>query len=97
MVLIKISEVPSNRSALMERVRKSWRIKLETACNQNTVIATHKGEIVAVYKILGGMVSPNIQGRIEFKLKEIESGLKGRKIITRTPNPCTIVDKIVFK
>lgn len=97
MVLIKISEVPSSRKALLERVIKYWKIKLETICDQNTVIATHKGEIVSVYKILGGMIAPHNPGRIEFKLEEIESDLKGKRIVSKTSNPCTILSELNFK
>jgi len=97
MVLIKISEVPSNSAQLMERVSKSWKRKLETVSNQDTAIVTHRGEIVAVYKILGGMVAPHCPGRIEFVLEAIESELKGRKIISKTSNPCIIVEQLNFK
>ncbi|MGH4139383.1 hypothetical protein [Clostridium sp.] len=97
MVLIKISEVPQSSAQLLERVSRSWKRKLETVSKQDTAVVTHRGEIVAVYKILGGRVAPHCQGRIEFVLEEIESDLKGRKIVSRTSNPCIIVEKLNFK
>lgn len=97
MIIIKISEVPNSKEGLRERVRKHWRIDANRLYNQDTVIAVYKGEILEVYKLLGYEESNEYKGRVEFKLEEMESDLKGRKIDYRTANPCTIVEKKNFK
>lgn len=97
MVLIKIKEVPNDKDSLRERVRKSWRINPNRLYNQEQVIAVYKGEILEVYKILNYKASEVEAGRVEFELKEIESELKGKKIETRTSNPCTIINNLEFK
>lgn len=50
-----------------------------------------------MFKILGYEDDKISEGRIAFELEEIESDLKGKTIITKTSNPCTIVDTLVFK
>ncbi|MCE9674433.1 hypothetical protein LPC27_01535 [Paraclostridium bifermentans] len=50
-----------------------------------------------MFKILGYEGDKISEGRIAFELEEIESDLKGKTIITKTSNPFTIVDTLVFK
>ena len=97
MILIKVSEVPTTREGLKERTSRAWRINPSRLYNQDTVISVYRGEILEVYKILGYEADKISEGRVEFKLEEIESDLKGKTIITKTSNPCTIVDTLVFK
>ncbi|MGL5244862.1 MAG: hypothetical protein ACRC7R_06800 [Sarcina sp.] len=97
MVLIKVSEVPSNREGLKERVRRAWRITSKRLEDQDTVIAVYKSEILAVYKLLGYENDEIEPKRMAFQLEEIESDLKGKKIVTKTANPCTIINKLEFK
>lgn len=37
------------------------------------------------------------EGKIAFELEEIESDLRGKTIVTKTSNPCTIVETLEFK
>ncbi|MGL5652482.1 MAG: hypothetical protein ACRDDE_12075 [Paraclostridium sp.] len=97
MILIKVSEVPTTREGLKERTSRAWRINPSRLYNQDTVISVYRGEILEVYKILGYEADKISEGRVAFKLEEIESDLKGKTIITKTSNPCTIVDTLVFK
>lgn len=99
MVLIKIKEVPSNIEGLRERTTKAWRINKNRLFNQDKLISTYKGEILQVYKILSYDYDEKESPRIAFKIEEIESNLKGKKIVTKTANPCTIIDedKLEFK
>ncbi|MFS1519448.1 hypothetical protein V1503_23765 [Bacillus sp. SCS-151] len=97
MVLIKIKEVPSSREALKERVRRAWRINPNRLYNQDQAIAVHKGEVLEVYKILGYTKDAIEPDRVAFELEEMESDLKGKHIVSRTSNPCTIVDSLDFK
>lgn len=97
MVLIKVNEVPTTREGLKERTSRAWRINPSRLYNQDTVISVYRGEILEVYKILGYGADKISKGRIAFELEEIESDLKGKTIITKTSNPCTIVDTLVFK
>lgn len=97
MVLIKVNKVPTTRDGLKERTSRAWRINPSRLYNQDTVISVYRGEILEVYKILGYGDDKISEGRIAFELEEIESDLKGKTIITKTSNPCTIVDTLVFK
>lgn len=97
MVLIKVNKVPTTRYGLKERTSRAWRINPSRLYNQDTVISVYRGEILEVYKILGYGDDKISEGRIAFELEEIESDLKGKTIITKTSNPCTIVDTLVFK
>lgn len=97
MVLIKVNEVPTTKEGLKDRTRRSWRINPSRLYNQDTVISVYRGEILEVYKILGYGADKILDGRIAFELEEIESDLKGKKIITKTSNPCTIVETLEFK
>jgi hypothetical protein len=97
MVLIKVKVVPPTREELRERVRKAWRINPNRLYNQDTVVATYKGEILEVYKILSYTTVPEEDNRVAFELEEITTDLKGRKIVSRTANPCTIVEELEFK
>lgn len=97
MVLIKVNEVPTTKEGLKDRTRRSWRINPSRLYNQDTVISVYRGEILEVYKILGYGADKISDGRIAFELEEIESDLKGKKIITKTSNPCTIVETLEFK
>jgi hypothetical protein len=97
MVLIKINIVPSSRKALKERVERAWRINPNRLYNQDTLIVTYSGEILEVYKILSYKKDSIEDKRIAFELEEIDSDLKGKKIVTKTPNPCTIIHELKFK
>lgn len=97
MVLIKINEVPNDKIALRNRVRKSWRINPNRLYNQSEVLAVYKGEILEVYKILSYKRCEDDFSRVEFDLEEIESNLKGKIIETKTSNPCTIINTLTFK
>lgn len=97
MVLIKVSEVPTTKEGLKLRTSRAWRINTSRLNNQDTVILVYRGEIVEVFKILEYEDDKISEGRIAFELEEIESDLKGKTIITKTSNPCTIVDTLVFK
>lgn len=97
MVLIKISEVPTTKEGLKLRTSRAWRINPSRLNNQDTVISVYRGEILEVFKILGYEDDKISEGRISFELEEIESDLKGKTIITKTSNPCTIVETLVFK
>ncbi|BBU38097.1 hypothetical protein APP_03890 [Aeribacillus pallidus] len=98
MIVIKINEVPNSREGLKERVRRAWKINPNRLYNQKELIAVYKGEILEVYKVLGYEQDKIQPDRVAFELEEIPSPLKGKKIIYRTANPCTIVDpqKLVF-
>jgi hypothetical protein len=96
-VLIKVNEVPSSSKELKERVRRAWRINPNRLYNQATLIAVYKGEILEVYKIISYTKDTEYTNRIAFELEEIESDLKGKVIITKTNNPCTIIKDIQFK
>lgn len=99
MVLIKISEKQDSREALKERTRRAWLIKGERLLDQDKVMVVCKGEVLAVYNLLGYSKDSIEENRIAFELEEIESSLKGRIIETKTANPCTIIDEseLVFK
>ena len=97
MVLIKVSEVPTTKEGLKDRTRRAWRINPSRLYNQDTVISVYRGQILEVYKILGYGADNISEGRVAFELEEIESNLKGKTIITKTSNPCTIVDSLEFK
>lgn len=97
MVLIKVNEVPTTKEGLKDRTRRAWRINPSRLYNQDTVISVYRGEILEVYKILGYGADKISDGRIAFELEEVESDLKGKKIITKTSNPCTIVETLEFK
>lgn len=97
MVLIKVNEVPTTKEGLKDRTRRAWRINPSRLYNQDTVISVYRGEILEVYKILGYGADKISEGRIAFELEEVESDLKGKKIITKTSNPCTIIENLEFK
>ena len=97
MVLIKINEVPTTREGLRERTSRAWRINPSRLYNQDKLISVYKGEILEVYKILGYEIDESLDGRVVFNLEEIESDLKGKKIVTKTANPCTIVETLTLK
>jgi hypothetical protein len=99
MVLIKVKEIPipPTKDNLRERVRKAWRINPNRLYNQDTVVAVYKGEILEVYKILSYTTVPEEDDRVAFELEEITTDLKGKKIVSRTANPCTIVEELEFK
>lgn len=97
MVLIKVNEVPTTKEGLKDRTRRAWRINQSRLYNQDIAISVYRGEILEVYKILGYGSDKISKGRIAFELEEIESDLKGKKIITKTSNPCTIVETLEFK
>ena len=56
-----------------------------------------KGQILEVYKILGYSNDAIENDRIAFELEEIESDLRGKTIVTKTSNPCTIIENLEFK
>jgi len=93
MIVIKVNEVPNSKEGLRERVRKAWRINPDRLYNQQELIAVYKGEILEVYEVLGYQRDTEHENRIAFDLREASSELKGEKIIYKTANPCTIVDK----
>jgi hypothetical protein len=97
MVLIKVNEVPTTKEELKDRTRRAWRINPSRLYNQDTVISVYRGEILEVYKLLGYGKDKISEGRIAFELEEIESDLKGKSIITKTSNPCTILEQLNFK
>lgn len=99
MIIIKVSNVPNSKEGLKERVRRAWRINPDRLYNQGELIAVYKGEILEVYKVLSYGKDQIEENRVAFELEEIQSELKGKKIIYRTANPCTIVDKenLVFE
>lgn len=97
MVLIKVNEVPTTKEGLRNRTRRAWRINPSRLYNQDTVISVYRGEILEVYKLLSYGADQISEGRIAFELEEVESDLKGRKIITKTSNPCTIIETLEFK
>lgn len=97
MVLIKVNEVPTTKEGLKARTRRAWRINPSRLYNQDTVISVYRGEILEVYKLLGYEADKISDGRIAFELEEVESDLKGKRIITKTSNPCTIVENLEFK
>ena len=92
MVLIKVNEVPTTKEGLKERTRRAWRINPSRLYGQDTVISVYRGQILEVYKILGYGADAISEGRIAFELEEIESDLRGKTIVTKTSNPCTIVE-----
>lgn len=93
MIVIKVNEVPNSKEGLRDRVRKAWRISLDRLYNQEELIAIYKGEVLEVYTVLSYEKDQIEENRVAFELKEISSELKGKKIIYKTANPCTIVDK----
>lgn len=97
MVLIKINEVPTTKEGLKERIRRAWRINPSRLYGQDTVISVYQGKILQVYKILGYGKDVIELDRVAFELEEIESDLKGRTIETKTSNPCTIIDELIFE
>jgi hypothetical protein len=97
MVLIKVNEVPTTKEGLKERTRRAWRINPSRLYGQDTVISVYRGQILEVYKILGYGADAISEGRIAFELEEIESDLRGKTIVTKTSNPCTIVETLEFK
>lgn len=97
MVLIKVNEVPTTKEGLKDRTRRAWRINPSRLYNQDTVISVYRGQILEVYKILGYGEDKISEGRVAFELEEIESNLRGKTIVTKTSNPCTIVDNLEFK
>ncbi|QJA07565.1 hypothetical protein HF520_00775 [Romboutsia sp. CE17] len=97
MVLIKVNEVPTTKEGLKERTRRAWRINPSRLYGQDTVISVYRGQILEVYKILGYGADAISKGRIAFELEEIESDLRGKTIVTKTSNPCTIVETLEFK
>lgn len=97
MVLIKVNEVPTTKEGLKERTRRAWRINPSRLYGQDTVISVYRGQILEVYKILGYGADAISEGRICFELEEIESDLRGKTIVTKTSNPCTIVETLEFK
>ena len=97
MVLIKVNEVPTTKEGLKERTRRAWRINPNRLYGQDTVISVYRGQILEVYKILGYGADAISESRIAFELEEIESDLKGKTIVTKTSNPCTIVETLEFK
>ncbi|MBU5253326.1 hypothetical protein KQI46_15670 [Lysinibacillus capsici] len=92
MLIIKVNEVPNSKEGLKERVRRAWRINTDRLYNQKELIAVYKGEILEVYKVLSYGKDQIEEKRVAFELEEISSELKGKKIIYKTANPCTIVD-----
>ena len=97
MVLIKVNEVPLTKEGLKERTRRAWRINPSRLYGQDTLISVYKGQILEVYKILGYANDTIESNRVAFELEEIESDLRGKIIITKTSNPCTIVENLEFK
>lgn len=93
MIVIKVNEVPNSKERLKDRVRRAWRISLDRLYNQEELIAVYKGEILEVYKVLSYDKDQIEENRVAFELKEIPSELKGKKIVYKTANPCTILDK----
>jgi hypothetical protein len=92
MIVIKVNEVPNSKQGLKNRVRRAWRISPDRLYNQENLIAVFKGEILEVYKVLSYGKDQFEENRVAFELEEIPSELKGKKIIYKTANPCTIVD-----
>ena len=97
MVLIKVNEVPTTKEGLKDRTRRAWRINPSRLYGQDTVISVYKGQILEVYKILSYGADKIEPKRIAFELEEIESDLRGKTIVTKTSNPCTIVETLEFK
>ena len=93
MIVIKVNEVPNSKERLKDRVRRAWRISLDCLYNQEELIAVYKGEVLEVYKVLSYAKDQIEENRVAFELKEIPSELKGKKIVYKTANPCTILDK----
>ena len=97
MILVKVNEVPNTREGLKDRTRRAWRINPNRLYGQEIVLSVYKGQILEVYKLLGydkDLLEPN---RVAFELEEIESDLKGKTIVTKTSNPCTIINELEFK
>jgi hypothetical protein len=92
MVIIKINEVPNSKEALKERVKRSWKMDKGRLYNQIDLAAVYRGEILEVYKILSYDTDLIDKDRVAFKLEEISSSLKGKKIKYPTSNPATICD-----
>jgi hypothetical protein len=97
MILIKVNEVPTTKEGLKDRTRRAWRINPSRLYGQDTVISVYKGQILEVYKLLGYGKDKISDDRVAFELEEIESDLRGKIIITKTSNPCTIVETLEFK
>lgn len=97
MVLIKVNEVPTTKEGLKERTRRAWRINPSRLYGQDTLLSVYKGQILEVYKILGYTNDAIENDRIAFELEEIESDLRGKTIVTKTSNPCTIIENLEFK
>lgn len=97
MVLIKVNEVPSSKEGLKERTRRAWRINPSRLYGQDMLISVYKGQILEVYKILSYATDAIEKDRIAFELEEIESDLRGKRIVTKTSNPCTIIENLEFK
>lgn len=100
MIVIKVNEVPPSKEGLRERVRKAWRISTDRLYNQKELIAVFRGEILEVYRVLSYGKDQNEQNRVAFEIEEIEDHpLKGKKIVYKTANPCTITepDKLIFE
>ena len=98
MIVIKVNEVPNSKEGLRSRVEKRWRISPDRLYNQEYLIAVYRGEILEVYKVLSYKRDKDEPNRVAFDLEEVSSDLKGKRIIYKTANPCTIVDedKLVF-
>lgn len=92
MIVIKVNEVPNSQEGLRDRVRRAWRISSDRLYNQKELIAVYKGEILEVYKVLSYGKDQIHENRVAFELEEISSDLKGKKIIYKTANPCTVID-----
>lgn len=92
MILIKVNEVPPSKEALKDRVMRAWRMNMDRLYNQKELIAIYRGEILEMYKILSYKKDEQQPDRVAFELEEIDNELKGRKIISRTSNPATIVE-----
>lgn len=97
MVLIKVNEVPTTKEGLKDRTRRAWRINPSRLYGQGTLISVYRGKILQVYKILGYGIDKIEHDRVAFELEEIESDLIGRRIDTKTSNPCTIIDDLIFE
>lgn len=91
-IIIKVNEVPPSREGLKDRVHRAWRINPGRLYNQTELIAVYRGEILEVYNVKGYQQDEEQPDRVKFDLEEKDSPLKGRKIVYRTANPCTIVD-----
>ncbi|OXS74188.1 hypothetical protein [Domibacillus enclensis] len=92
MIIIKVNVVPNSKEGLRDRVRRAWRISQDRLYNQDELMAVYKGEILEVYKVLSYGKDQIDENRVAFEIEEKESDLKGKKIVYKTANPCTIAD-----